>query len=358
MRYLVTLALSAILGFALVWAWVLARPLTFMDPEYASWLAKEILLDRCDLGEVVILGDSRAAADILPERMPFRMTNLAVGGGEAIEAYAALSRALRCPSLPATVVISLDPGHFVRPDMFWERSVRYGFLSPADIAALRTASHQTADSSVYGARNAEGLPTLLRDWLYRIHFPPLYFASLAQGRGFLRWERNQQMLTATLASRGHYYFGTAAGSDTVALDGHLATFAPLPVLDFYFDKLVSELDRRGIETRFIAMPVNQSTWNDSRPEVRARFAAYLASYARRYPHFHVAGDLMPHWPDRFFGDMYCHLNPEGAERFSAELAQRLQAAPPSTQNEAQKGWLRETAPDASARVVPISKRGS
>ena len=85
-RYLSALVLSAVLSFALVWAWVVAMPMGFMDAEYPSWRAKEILLDRCDLGDVVILGDSRAAADILPERMPLRMTNLAVGGGEAIEA--------------------------------------------------------------------------------------------------------------------------------------------------------------------------------------------------------------------------------------------------------------------------------
>ncbi|HEY4040243.1 MAG TPA: hypothetical protein VGM32_00190 [Rhodopila sp.] len=358
MRYLSVLALSAILSFALVWAWVIAMPMTFMDPEYPSWRAKEILLEHCALGEVVVLGDSRAAADILPERMPFRMTNLAVGGGEAIEAYAALSRLLQCPLMPRMVVISLDPGHFVRPDMFWERSVRYGFLSPADIAALRSASQQTGDSSVYRARRAEGLPTLLRDWLYRIHFPPLYFASLAHGRGFLRWDANLRTLSATLASRGHYYFGTVAGSSTVAVDGHMAGFTPLPILDFYFDRLVSELDRRAIKIRFIAMPVNQATWDQVRPEARNQFAAYLATYQQRYRHFHVAGDLMPHWPDRFFGDMFCHLNPEGAERFSADLAQRLQEAPPNTQNDAQNGWLRDTGTDASAKVVPISKRGS
>jgi hypothetical protein len=39
-------------------------------------------------------------------------------------------------------------------------------------------------------------------------------------------------------------------------------------------------------------------------------------------------------------------------------AQRLQDAPPSTQNEAQKGWFRATGPDASAKLLPISKRGS
>jgi hypothetical protein len=358
MRYLRTLSLAAMLSFAMVWAWVLFMPMAFMDPEYASWRAKEVLLDRCDLGEAIILGDSRAAADILPDRMPFRVTNLAVGGGVAIEAFAALSRALQCPSPPSMVILSLDPGHFVRPDMFWERSVRYGFVSQADIAALRQASRQTGDPSVYEARHAEGLPTRLRDWLYKIHFPPLYFASFAHGVGFLRWFPNQRAFQATLSARGHYYFGTEAGSDSVALDGHLAAFTPRPILDFYFDKLLAELDRRGIETRFIAMPVNQATWNEVHPGVREAFAAYLDGYQRRYPHFHVAADLMPYWPGRYFGDMFCHLNPEGAERFSVELAQRLQEAPPRTQNDAQKGWLRDTAPDASAKVVPISKRGS
>ena len=358
MRYLPTLALSAILSFALIWAWILAMPMAFMDPEYPSWRAKEVLLDRCDLGEAIILGDSRAAADILPERMPFLMTNLAVGGGEAIEAFAALTRALECPSPPRMVIISIDPGHFVRPDLFWERSVRYGFLSNADINALRDASRQTGDQSIYEARHAEGLPTRLRDFLYRVHFPPLYFASLAHGMGFLRWFPNNRTFQATLMARGHYYFGTEAGSSGVALDGHLAHFTPRPILDFYFDKLVRELDRRGIDTRFIAMAVNQATWNQVRPDVLDKFAAYLAGYERRYAHFRVASELMPSWPDRYFGDMFSHLNPEGAERFSAALAQRLQDAPPRTQNEAQKGWLRDTGPDASAKVVPISKRGS
>jgi hypothetical protein len=358
MPYLRTLSLAAILSFALVWLWILAMHMAFMDREYPSWRAKEVLLDRCDLGEAIVLGDSRAAADILPVRMPFGVTNLAVGGGEAIEAYTALTRALACPTPPRLVIVSIDPGHFVRPDMFWERSVRYGFLSQADITALREASSQTGDPSIYEARHAEGLPTRLRDWLYQIHFPPLYFASLAHGVGFLRWLPNHRAFEATLAARGQYYFGTDPGSDRVALDGHLAAFTPRPILDFYFNKLLMELDRRGIETRFIAMPVNQATWNEVRPAVREQFAAYLAAYERRYAHFHVVGDLIQFWPDRFFGDMFCHLNPEGAQRFSAELAQRLQDALPSTQNEAQKGWLSETGRDAAPNVVPISKSGS
>ena len=352
------LLLSAIVSFALVWFWVAAMPMAFMDPEYPSWRAKQIMLDRCDPADAIILGDSRAAADILPVRLPFRVANLAVGGGEAIEALAALTRALQCPSPPRLAIISLDPGHFTRPDLFWERSVRYGFMSAADITMLRQATLQTGDTSVYEAHRSDGLPNELRDWLYRIRFPPLYFSSLVHGGLALRWAGNQRTLAATLSAGGHYYFGTDSGSDIVAVDGHLDAFRALPVLDHYFDRLLSLLDQHSIEAMFVAMPVNEATWAQVNPAVRAQFAAYLSGYEHRYKRFHVAGDIMPHWPNRLFGDQFCHLNPEGAERFSAELAQRLQDAPPRTQNEAQNGWLSDTGAAASAKVVPISKRGS
>jgi hypothetical protein len=358
MRYLRLFALSAILSFCLLWVWVATMPMAFMDTEYAAWRAKKIMLDRCDLGQVIVLGDSRAAADILPTRLPVRAANLAMGGAEAIDALSILDRVLACPTVPRLAIISIDPGHFSRPDMFWERSVHFGIVTTPEVAAVRVASLQTGDMSVYGSRPFEGLPLRVRDWLYKISFPPLYFANLAHGGFFMRWFSNQWWLADILAARGHYYFGTDPGNSVVTLDGHMDAFRPLPILDHYFNRLLAELDSRGIETRFIAMPFNETTWHEVKPAVPAGFAAYLAGYERRYKHFRVASEIMPHWPDRFFGDMFSHLNPEGAERFSDLLAQRLQDAPPSTQNEAQKGWLSDTGADASAKVVPISKRGS
>ncbi|MBN8906990.1 MAG: hypothetical protein J0H99_10280, partial [Rhodospirillales bacterium] len=322
-------------AFLLVWAWVALAPLAFLEPEYAAWRAKQVLLKRCDLGELLVLGDSRAAVGIMPAGLPMPATNLAVGGGKPIEALAALQRALRCPVLPRQVLLSFDAVHFMRPDLFWERAVRFGWMAWDDLRTLRAESMTLGDATLapgdgfasgpFGGRFADAR-SWLHDALHAIRAPPLYVGSLVQGGVALRWAGNRRALAETLAARGQYFFGSAAGSDAVAVDGHLAAFHPAPVLDRAFDRLLSALAARGLPVVFVPMPINQSTAAAVRPEVRAAFAAYLAAYARRYPNLRVLGPPMPAWPDRWFGDAFSHLNPAGAARLTAALAACLAPA--------------------------------
>ncbi len=317
------MGLAAAVSFAAVWAWVALMPLAFLDPEYPAWRAKEIMLRRCDLGDVLVLGDSRAAAGVIPALLPVKTSNFAIGGGEPIEAYAALTRALACPRPPKLVILSLDPGHFTQPDLFWERTVHFGFLNAAEIAALRAISRKLHDYSVYEVRHTDGTPSWLRDWLYSVHFPTYYFADLVKSGAILRWPRNNILLADALAARGHYYFGTANGSAVVAAEGRMTAFRPLPVLAYYFDRIVGALARRSIPAVFVAMPVNATTARAMQPALRDGFAAWLAGYQARYPDFHVVGPALRPWPDRWFGDGFSHLNPAGAERFSALLSSCL-----------------------------------
>jgi hypothetical protein len=370
-QFLAVMSSTAAVLFGLTWLWVATMPMAFLDPEYPSWRAKQILLAKCDLGDILILGDSRAATAIMPAGWRIRATNLAVGGGEPIEAQAALDRALRCPAAPRQVILSFDAVHFTQPDLFWERTARFGFVDADEIATLRDVSHRLGDLSIYELRHTDGLPSWLRDAMYRVRFPSLYFTSLVKGGVLLRWKRNRATLAATLASRGQYFFGVATGSDVVAADGHLTAFKPLPVLEWYFNHILQQLDARGIPAVFIAVPMNDATAQAAAAGVAPAFRAWLAGYEVRYSGFRVVGEVMPHWPDVWFGDGFAHLNPDGATRFSAGLErcldapvlltaciQRLQAAPPSTQNDAQYGWFNATVPDASINVRPSSKRGS
>jgi hypothetical protein len=323
-RYLAMLAVVMAAGFVLVWAWVAAMPLAYLDPEYPIWRAKLAMLQRCDLGDVLVVGDSRAAVDVMPVLLPVKTTNLAVGGGMPIEAYVAVARALACPVPPRRVVISLDAAHFATPDLFWERTVKFGFVGPADLALLRRLARETDDTSLAAPKLPDGLPEALRGWLYTWRFPPLYFSSLAKGGVFLRLWRNQAAYTAALAARGQYFFGRDDGSSTVAIEGHMAAFVPLPLLDRYFDRMLALLAARGIPADFIAMPMNQATGRAVAPDMRAGFSAYLARYEARYPGFHVVGSAMPAWPDRYFGDGFSHLNPQGAALLSMRFGRCLQ----------------------------------
>jgi hypothetical protein len=218
--------------------------------------------------------------------------------------------------------------------------VRFGFLDAGDVAELRGVSRRLGDLSIYEERHTDGLPSRLRDVMYLSRFPSTRFASLVKGGVFMRWWQNRRILAATLRARGHYFFGTEGGSDVIAADGNLRRFRPLPVLDRYFDRTLALLAERGIEADFVPMPMNEATWRAMRPDVRQAFAAYLAGYARRYPLFHVIGEVMPHWPDVWFGDGFSHLNPRGAVRFSGQLAQ----------------WLAGSAIDPSVKLATDTNR--
>lgn len=315
-RYFAMVAGVAVVSFGAVWAWVLAMPLAFLEPEYASWHAKQVLVERCDLGDVLVIGDSRASVGIIPARLPLPATNLAVGGGEAIEAYAILTRALACPEKPKLVVLSLSPVHVAQVDLFWERTMRFGFLNGQELAELRDESRALGDFSVYEERHTDGIPSPLRDRLYLAHFPPYYFASLVEGRVLWRWRFNAAGLAASLAARGQYYFGRDDGSSVIAAEGKLTEFRPLPILDRYFERILTLLADRGIPCVFVAMPMNESTVAAMRPGVREAFAAWLAGFEARFPGFHVEGPAIQAWPDRYFGDGFSHFNPVGAEKFS------------------------------------------
>ena len=353
---------GAAAAFVLIWAWVAAMPIAFLDPEYAFWQAKQAMLRNCDLGEVLVLGDSRAAAGIRVTDLPVRATNLAVGGGKPVEAFAALNRALACPRLPQRVVLSFDAIHFSRSDLFWERAVRFGFLDAEDLSQLRGTARASGDHSLYDQQRFSGLPQLMRDWLYLARFPGLYVGSLLQGGFLMRLPGNQVALAQGMASRGQYYFGTAEGSGVVTVEGHMPGFTAAPVLDRYFDRILATLERRGIPVDFVPMPINSETARVVAPALRAGFRAYLGRYEARYPGFHVLGVTMPAWPDRLFGDMFSHLNPRGAAFFTAELGEclavRLRDSATSCRFEWPPGGRHAQAVSADDWDPPISVRGN
>ena len=322
-RYLLVMGLVLVLGLGFSWVWSAKMKLAFLDPEYAAWSAKQDLVARCDLGDLLVLGDSRAGAGMMPTRLPGNGVNISVGGAKPVEMYFFLRRAMACPNMPHHVLLSIDAGHFHSTDTFWERSARFGTFSMADLHEIEAVARQTGDESLFDQPRSDGFPNLLRDFLYATSFPTLNFASMTRGGLFMRYAHNIDERNKTLLARGHHLFGNDSSDTTEADDASLDSFQVLPLEGWYFDRMLQEMQARGIRVDFVTVPVNEATAAHITPQLREGFAAYLAAAARRHPNFHVLVPPIPSLPNRYFGDIFAHLNQSGAELFSATLAEAM-----------------------------------
>ncbi len=324
-RYLLLAGLVLLLGFGFAWVWSATMKLAYLDPEYAAWSAKQQIISNCDMGKLLVLGDSRADAGIMPTRLSMPSSNVSVGGAKPVELYFFLQRALACSNMPHKVILSIDAGHFGSTDTFWDRSARFGTFTVGDLHEIERVARFTGDEKLFTEHRTDGFPGFLRDWLYAHSFPTLNFASMTRGGLFLRYDSNLAERRHTLRSRGHYLFGTADGSDGIAEEAYEKRFSVLPLEGYFFDRMIEQMQSRGIEVDFVVAPINHATAERMSPELPRTFAAFLGKTAKRYPNFHVLIGPIPPLPDRYFGDFFSHLNQSGAELFSAYVNQALLA---------------------------------
>ncbi len=73
------------------------------------------------------------------------------------------------------------------------------------------------------------------------------------------------------------------------------------------------------------MPHNEVSVQRYQTRFKETFADYLNQYARRYPNFHILGDVIPSYPSQYFGDD-AHLNQSGALKWSDTVARMLNDA--------------------------------
>ena len=168
----------------------------------------------------------------------------------------------------------------------WTRSgsgpCGFGLLERGEVDEVIRVADRLGDHAL-SSRLRGAIPDGLRAWLYAARFPALYADSLLHGGGAFRYASNSRILERVLRSRGQYEFGTGDGSSAVAMEGWMSDFRPRPVLDYFFDRLLALAESHGVSVRFIAMPVNEATFAASNPRMRSEFAAYLGSFAARYP---------------------------------------------------------------------------
>lgn len=306
--------------FVPVWIWAIFGRLWFLDPEYPMWTGKRIMIEKCAVGTTVIVGDSRAMAGLRPDILGDDVTNLALGGGTAIEASFIIDRLSKCPAQPRRVILSLSSPHFIKADVVWQRSAPFGFLSFYDLEDLRHVSRLLHDAVIYPRLG--GMATLenwLTNWSYRISLPAYYFGAMLNAGFVLRHERNVETLEAIIDKRGHHYFG-AAERDVwpVGEEANLESFAPSPLLIHYFDSMLKRLAAAGVDVIIASMPITAQTAAEVHQSYKFAVAAFMQSYETKYSNVRIVGEFFPSLPNVYFGDAE-HLNAKGAALWSEQL---------------------------------------
>jgi hypothetical protein len=323
--FLAGMALFVCLLFGLAWIWVTTAPTSYIDPDYSVWRAKETLLQQ-DTAQVLILGDSCAEDDLIPDRLGPDVINLGGAGTTPIDAYFLAKKIVALKPLPRAVIISFVPFHFANPtpELFWSR-MTFGSLGFGDLNEIRETSRRLHDNVLFGTESPGDIDARLKIALLSVKLPSFNGPALLQALFEQRMKENSAAYAAVLQSRGQKYRDVHPESDRLDETSSLKVFVPSKLIDFYFDQTLALLSSQRIPTYFIGMPHRELSDKLYTRTLRDNYAAYLQSYARLYPDFHILGDPLPNYPMADFGD-YAHLNAQGAARWSDHVARALREA--------------------------------
>ncbi|UAK25057.1 hypothetical protein [Sphingomonas nostoxanthinifaciens] len=322
-RYLLVLAAVFVCAFGAVWAFTLYGRAGFLDMDYGQWTAKAEMLKSCDVGEVAIIGDSRAAAGYAPAMLGTGIRNLALTGATPVETYFQAKRIAACPRPPRVVIVSFSPRQYFEMNWLWLHAVSYGQLGFGDLQQIAADEHALHRSDLYHGAFGSEPPPPMKNWMYAYHFPPYDFASLIGAHLVGRRHENAKIEADTLRQGGQHVNGIPAKCATgLAWEATQKTFTANPLVTLYLQRMLKLFADRHIAVVFGPTPMSAASMRILDPAYAAGYRAYLMQQAAPYANARFAPDLLTTRPDCAFGDAH-HLNQAGAEAFSRDYAPEL-----------------------------------
>ncbi len=275
----------------------------------------DLIENRDGSPDVIIMGDSRAHAGLIPQLIGNNSYNLAAPGATPIEVYYMLEKYLENEQ-PEVLVLSFAPQHIQEQSSFMERTVKFGFFDRKTIGDIYTVSLNNKNDL-----RIQSKYFWIKYFGMKIKYLPLFSPEIRNSL-FLRQDKNLRRYQLNSHFRGYNYQGTR--SMEIPL-GRQATkrvnFQPSPTIVHYFKRIIELCNQNGIRIVYVTMPFSQ-----------AKMASFDAEYLSRYnnqimplilaneDNSYVGGDTV--YTNEYFVDK-SHLNAKGAVRFSLSIADEL-----------------------------------
>ncbi len=330
--YAAVLMTTVVSLFGLMWAYTATQRLNFLPEQFGLWRAHMQMIKACDIGDVVILGSSRAHVSFVPRLLGVDAVNLAMTSTTPIEAYYEARAIYRCPRPPKFVVLSFSGRDLEKTPYFWDETARFGLLDYNDLQEVAQHAIYLKYRDLYSGAFGSEPPPSLKNWLYVNHFPPYDFSSLLAAKlGRYRRRQNLEWYAQTLASRGQHVLNEGKCATGPGFEADQTSFSPSPLHLYYLDRLLSFLERHGAAILYVSTPMNPLTYQSLHRGYVNDYTVFLKQVASRHPGFRPVGDTFIRYDACDFSDDQ-HLNQSGAEKFSRSVAPLISASVAGGQN--------------------------
>jgi hypothetical protein len=313
-----------LLGTSIIYVLMKIDPGRFVGyySDFVMWnFQKKVIAHPEKVNRNIIIGDSRAQADLDPTIIGHSFTNLAIAGASPYEGYLTIKRILKNKKID-TILVTYGAYHYTTSDNFHDMSLPYNFPTADDLSELEKVESTlgiTIDNDTPSA-----IRRLNRRFIY-YHIPVNNFRAT-----FIRnmFQKELDPYSASMEKySGHVLFGKKDSSnelsqEVVALKSW-QRFPKNPVVAVYLDSIVNLAMRNHAKVFIVPPPLNYVTFKAlEKTKYFTQYNSFLSSYKNRgaltelvYP--------CPYLPDSLFGDR-SHLNVRGSRYFSLLLKHMIE----------------------------------
>ena len=303
---------------AVVPAALMTDPMHYFDGEYAWYIEnRDFSLPGTDYYRVLILGDSQAKADWVPDFLSEDSYNYSLGGASPIEEYYYLREYLQNNAVPEYVIFTQGIPHFSTVDTLWTRSVYFHRLSLDQAADILSVKKMVNDAdNILGDKDYKDV------MLYYLYSPIYYSSAFFKGIFLDRQEANLSMYNEAVSARGHILFGdgNTGGCIKPADIVNESSFEVNALIDVYFRKIIQLCEDYGVKFVYQSAPVSEITYDNLDATVIAQYNGYMMGLRSEYPNAVINAELLTYSNDSFSDSV--HLNADGAERFSRQMREK------------------------------------
>ena len=317
----------ALLPFVILVGYTAFNPMGYMDEEYPSWRyvkdveeGRILPVDRSKA--TLILGDSRAMADIVNTELGDNYVNLGMGGATSIEMYYTLKNYIKNNGVPEKVFMMFAPFHHSYMDNYKTRTIYFHHLSLYDALTVygKGLGHESDDDGKEDALDETDISYIISSYL---RLPNVYLPALINAGGYKRFDANKALYNEQVMQKGHALYGTLDGCDYLNYE---ASYTRMErgrehrMITRYFALLLKLCDEHDIETVVLQAPMNEASYKELDQGYVSEYTSYMEQFKNDNPEMTFELDI-PCYDNSYFGDS-SHLNGKGATIYTRELLDR------------------------------------